>query len=78
MIWIQRILLQLDVVVHTCDTNTWEAEAGISRVQIKSWQYSEFKVSLDMMAKTVDNGYETQEERTPTKGSHNTKGDRHK
>lgn len=46
----------LGVVVHTSDCSTWEVEAGLSRVQGKSQQYSEFKDSLDVTVKAVENG----------------------
>lgn len=42
--------------MHTSDCSTWEVEAGLSRVQGKSQQYTEFKASLDVTVKAVDNG----------------------
>ena len=42
--------------MHTSDHSTWEVEVGLSRVQGKSQQYSEFKASLDVTVKAVDNG----------------------
>lgn len=41
--------------MHTSDRSTWEVEAGLSRVQDKSQQYSEFKASLDVTVKAVEN-----------------------
>lgn len=42
--------------MYTCYPSTWEVETGLSIVQGKSQQYSEFKTTLDVTAKAVDNG----------------------
>ena len=41
--------IKQDLVVHTCNSNTWEVEAGGSEVQGHPWLHSEFKASPELL-----------------------------